>query len=378
MKRTFYYLIKNRTFKKILLEIIKLFFSSLVGFMLGLALHDFRKFIAGLILLIITSIIVAIINKKDINSFDIVNVLKNEAEAGNWTDVVCLGYPLSRPLWNSGRYLLRIKIGEMVKDAISRIPNEIVIGDKHYNCNYIHASLLIDDLGWTRYMNHQLQKAESNIKAGISIAKENKDYDIALKGYRHLAGISVREDNDTLLQEVLNELDNLQPFVEGYNNIKEINANRDYTRAEIYLKKKDYDNALHMVKDVQEIYEALKDEGRLVKTLDLSGRIYLAKGDYQRAKIEFLKGMNSALNSGRKERYLRIAISYFELNSKIVEIDTNYLEEEYYRDKVEFEKIFVNVTKIAEEVQQEIRLKDLHRNYKYLKKAMKKRVKENK
>lgn len=358
-------------------KIYELLLSGIVGYIVGLIISSQKNFFYSSAIVIMLVLVIAYIDKKDPDNFDIIKVLKRELRNKNWNEVVILAYPLSRPLWLSGRYSLRIKIGEIVKNALNHISDPIYIGDRCYNREFIYASILIDDLGWTKYMMGQMEAAIKNIEDGIEIAVKEQNYDIAIKGYRHLAGICVRENKYDRLEEVSKKLVELASYIGSYDNEVEIEANTKYTYAEIYLHKKDFQNAIKYCEEVQETYKNFHDNARCVKTMDLFGRIYMEMGDNRTALNKFSEGMEIALQSGRKERYLRMALKYFELNYKIQNTENCYDDTEYSNDIIEFDSIIENVKSISMEVQQVSAYRKIYKIYKKLKKIMKINLKKN-
>lgn len=358
-------------------KLYKLLLSGIAGYIVGLIISSQKIFFFSTAVVIILVFIIAFIDKKDPDSFDIIKVLKRELRNRDWNEVVILAYPLSRSLWLSGRYSLRIKIGEILKRALDHISAPIYIGDRCYNRNFLYASILIDDLGWTKYMMAQLEAAIKNIEDGIEMAVKSKNFDIAIKGYRHLAGIYVRENKFDSLEDVSKKLVDLAPCIASYDNKLEIEANTKYTFAEIYLHKKDFQNAIKYCKEVQETYTNLQDNARCVKTMDLFGRIYMEMGDHKSALNTFSAGMEIALQSGRKERYLRIALKYFELNYQIHNAKKCYDDTEYSNDIIEFDTIMRNVKSISMDVQQVSIYRKVYKIYKKMKKMMKINLKKN-
>ena len=101
-----------------------------------------------------------------------------------WEEVIKIGSVLSRPLWVTGKYKLRVEVGKLVEAAAS-------YNDRPHQ----QASALIDDLGWTKFVLGDVGAGKKYISHGISIAEKCSDSYMAHKGYRHLSAISMEEDN---------------------------------------------------------------------------------------------------------------------------------------------------------------------------------------
>lgn len=183
MKKIFYKIFKKRNVIDEFINIFKVFFSALIGFVLSLLLNNIYAFFIAFALLILSAIILSFLFSKRKNMFDILKLLKEEQMQRKWIEIIRLGYPLSRPLWLSARYNLRIEIGEYIKEAASSLPEQnIKIGNETLPVSKIYVSVLIDDLGWTNYVIEQTDVAISNIKVGILMAEEKNYIDLEIKG----------------------------------------------------------------------------------------------------------------------------------------------------------------------------------------------------
>ncbi len=246
-------------------------------------------------------------------SFELAKIVEQSYKAKNHVDVVRFGSQLSRPLWLSGMYYERIRIGQMIEDSASRVGmyDEQIIA-------------LIDDIGWTNAVVGNLDKAESHINDGVKLALEKKKYYFAAKGERHLAVIAERykgniEEANTHFKEALR----IANLMSDPNDKKEMRAGILYGMAELCIVGKDYSQALSLALESKDLYEKLGgEEERLVKSKSQLGKIYLELGEIQKSKDYFRAGLDEAQRLHRKDE---IAINLLGLG------EVNFKTRDYHR-----------------------------------------------
>ena len=380
-KEKLYYLFRNSTFKDNFVELfLRQGMSAFFGFVLALLLTNITSFVVALIVFVLIVFILSILLSKNKHQFDIVEILKEEQRASNWIEIVRIGYPLSRPLWLSGRYMLRVEIGEIVKNAAEKIGGDITIGDSSYNSYFILASVLIDDLGWTKFVVGQDIKAERNIKEGVRIAKENKFWNLAIKGNRHLIGIISEKNCSEEIETIFKEIESLKENIIDVNEKNVIEAGLLFSRAEYLLKVDKLDEAMKLTLSAQKLFFDLADFERYSKTFDLQAQILIAKGpsNYTQAKTVISEGMAISAKWQRKERYIRLAILSMQLKTKIIELDKHYTKTEYFQDKENMDNLFQKASEIGEDIDNETFLLQLKKSYKHFCKCAKKTIKTRK
>jgi tetratricopeptide (TPR) repeat protein len=244
-------------------------------------------------------------------SFELAKIVEENHKAKNYVEVVRFGSQLSRPLWLSGMYLDRIRIGEMIGDAAPRV-----------NMYKEQIVAFIDDIGWTNAVLGNLEKAERNIYYGIRLANERGMFYFAAKGERHLAGICQRYRNDinkgiTHFERAMEFADKIQDNVDKL----EMKAGILFGQADMYITSGQYNQALSAALESKNIYKTLGDqEERLVKSHSQLGRISLGLKDMQKAKDIFLAGLEEARRLHRRD----------EIASNLVGAGEVYFENEAY------------------------------------------------
>ena len=373
MKKDIYYLFKNSNFFSILFECIKMLFSGVIGYVIALLINNIWAFVVASVVLVIIIVIYSVLLSKKMHHFDILKILQEEQKKSNWFEIIRIGYPMSRPLWLSGRYMLRVEMGEIIKAAASAIDGgDVKIGNETINGRYILVSTLIDDLGWTRHMLGQTEKAKKSIEEGISIASENGYTALEIKGYRHLFGIYSSENSSEKIQQIEKELNRLiQNLPEDEK--AEIQLGLYFSKGEHAYRIGEYDTAIDYTKKAQQGYELIEDYERYVKTLDILGDIYMAQGNLHEAERNYRKGMSEAQKWQRKERYVTIVTDFLKLKIEMISEDIEYTPEESFRDKEAIETLYKETRQLCREIGNIPFEKELKKAYKQLIKTISKK-----
>ena len=371
MKKLFYKL-RSSDLKENIFDFVKILISAVAGYALGFLVVDIKYFIISMMVIIVFCAIASVAFAKNYHHFDLIDTIKDEQKRGNWVEVVRLGFPLSRPLWLSGRLETRVEIGEIIKTAVCSVNGSIKILDRTFDATYILSSVLIDDLGWTRFSMGQTEKAVSSIKEGIDVAKENQHWDIAIKGCRHLCGISLDINDEQLFWNMRSEIEKMIVHIKDEKKKKEIDASLDYSLAKLCRKQLKFDEALLLANSAKEKYESLNDYERVIKVFHLLGSINKDSGNYVSAEIIYLQGMEKARTWQRKERLLSLIEAYFDLKKTMIEIDVDYSVSEFFDDKEKFNNLLHEANEITRSTNQEDTRKAIHEKYKRLVKLAKK------
>lgn len=163
-----------------------------------------------------------------------------------WEEVLKIGSVLSRPLWVTGKYKLRVRLGKLTESAAAY--------GKHPNQQ---ASALIDDVGWTRFALGDASEAKNNILHGIRIAEECGNSFLAYKGYRHLSGITMENGNLTEATSYHDKsIEYAQKLQEGSSK-QEALAGLHVNEALLEMKRHNWDKALQELEASQTLYRSL-------------------------------------------------------------------------------------------------------------------------
>lgn len=229
-------------------------------------------------------------------SVELAKVVEHSYKTRSYRDVVRFGSEISRPLFLSGMYMERVKIGEMIEDSAARV-----------GASEEQIAALIDDIGWTSALLGDLSKADRAIMDGVRLAVEKEMYYLAAKGERHLAGIYLRYKND--VEGAVSHFSLATEYARKITNeVKrdEMLAGILYGHAEQHLNMKNYPQALQYAEESRQLYGKLgNEEERLVKLYSLIGGAYLGLSEIQKAKDAFRNGLEEAQRLQRRDEIAR-------------------------------------------------------------------------
>lgn len=370
---------KNTTFKEIFLFLVKQSISAVVGFILALLLTNMVAFAISLAIFIFVALIVSAIASNKKLQFDLLSIIKEARKHGHWIEIVRLGFPLSRQLWLSGRYNLRIAIGEFVKEAAFSIDEtkDIKIGNNVYNINYIRASVLIDDLGWTKfYIRQNDEDAERNILSGVDIAEKNSFIDLAIKGKRHLIGIYSKKNKNTDVEKMFLEIERLKNNLSDNTKINEIDADLLRSRSICFFMKEQWYDSINYAKNAKEQYIIINNYEKFVETFDLIAEGYIKLHEWNNAEFEITQGLNAAQKWEQNEKYIKLVILMFNLKNSFLANSLTFKESDFAINK--YKEMFNDAQGRCKKVENDQLLYELKYAYKSFLILYKKTCKQSK
>jgi tetratricopeptide (TPR) repeat protein len=220
----------------------------------------------------------------------LIDLLRGAYSKRNWEEVITLGRALSRPLWLTGRYQLRIEIGKLVESAAA-------FSDKPE----IQASALIDDLGWTSVALRRYEEAIQHIQHGLSVAQKANAYGLVCRAFRHLAGIYLKRNEIEQAEIYAKNAEDALKNVVDQRERDELIAGLAYQRARELQSKGDHASALTALISAQEMFARLADRDRAFKVYAPIGQVQLEMGDIAAAKDSFRRGLATARVSSRHD-----------------------------------------------------------------------------
>lgn len=234
-----------------------------------------------------------IAEKQDVTAVIVAEMQKAFTDR-RWEEVVRLGCALSRPLWITGRYALRIQLGTLVESAASYSQNVRA-----------QAAALIDDLGWTKASMGRHDEARRHIEHGIKLARQIGDEYLVCKGYRHLSGIAMRETDLSRAVSYLAEAKASLAAVSDVRLKSELEANFLYVEGVLLRRKGAYDEAITRLEEAQRRFTAMDDRDRAAKCFSAMGDAHLAARSIAAAKDSYRIGLAVARKLTRKDAELR-------------------------------------------------------------------------
>jgi tetratricopeptide (TPR) repeat protein len=231
--------------------------------------------------------------------------IESAYENERWTEVIKIGSALSEPLWYTGKFEIRMKIGKLVEDAAL-----------HADDVEERIEALLDDLGWTKYRLN-IPSAIQDIEKGLRLAIENNIPYYIAKGYRHLCHIyttmpSKISEAEKQYQEAKTQINFITDTVKR----NETYGNVEYAHAKLLEALTKYEEALKAIEDSISHYKLNNDLDRIVKMYNFKGHIILKLGNRSEAIEIFKEGQKLAIEISNNVNIIKngkdIAQMYYE------------------------------------------------------------------
>lgn len=211
-----------------------------------------------------------------------------------WDEVIKIGGVLSRPLWVTGKYRLRVKLGKLVEAASA-----------YSHRTKEQASALIDDLGWTKFVLGEVDEAKSNVLHGIKIAEESNNLYLTYKGHRHLSEIAVEAGS---LSEASTHYEMALKYAQQLPDgtlKQEAIAGLQLNKARMEIKRGNWEEALRELDAAEQLYQILGDNERRVKLYSFKGEVLYQMGQLKSAKDTYREGLSASKQESRKDSVLQ-------------------------------------------------------------------------
>lgn len=267
-----------------------------------------------------------VIDEKDAfiknHSDSICFLLEEATNRRRYQEVISIGSHLSLPLWYTGKYSLRIRIGHMVEFAAAQV------GDKKRQ-----ALVLIEDIGWTYIRIKEYAKGTENIKRGLVIAREIGDNYLISQAMRNMADIHlINMEKTTILSEKIKEstlckqcLDEALDLMQNMGDVKEqkeLCGNIHYTYCKYYFELGECQQALISLDTSMRIYAENGFVEKQIKLYVLKGQILLSESNE-----------NTSAAIGAFQEGLRLAQAYnvnVHIVSNAIELCKIYIQRENF------------------------------------------------
>lgn len=227
------------------------------------------------------------------HSDSICYILEEATNRKRYQEVISIGTNLSLPLWYTGKYNLRIRIGHMIEFAAAQV------GDKKNQ-----ALALIEDIGWTNIRIKNFSNGKDYITRGLKLAKEIDDSYLIAQATRNLADIHlINIEQINSLVDKTNEAQlcdkNLQEAIKYANKMKDSNKKAEllgniyYTYSKYFFAIGNTGEALKYVNKSFDIYKLHDLIQKQIKLFVLKGKILL-KEDLNSSIDSFQEGLRLA------------------------------------------------------------------------------------
>lgn len=213
----------------------------------------------------------------------LLDFFETKRKEGKDSEIIRWGLALSTPLWLSQKYEIRKAVGEFVENSAVTLGNTKAL-----------IKVLVDDIGWTSVELLDFNFADKKLNQAIKLAKENNEYVMLAKGYRHLFGLNFRQNNIEEAEKYLNL--SLSVINDLDENVKkgEIIAEYHYAKSTLENKKGNFTEALSEIEKAKFEYEKLQDKAWIIKIMARKGEILISLNQIEEAKNLFVKGVGEA------------------------------------------------------------------------------------
>lgn len=288
-------------------------YSSLnLTFMADTPWNIWALLVLALLFLLGTAIVVIIRrgtirpSEKQVDASDLykalVALLRRALDSADYREVVRLGDSLSRPLFESGEFVVRLELGKLTEEAAA-----------HIGAKDVQYRMLIDAIGWSHIELGNFSEAEKSIKHGLTLAEESGDAFYRAKALRHLGAIARRRGRVDEAVQLYETARRASTEIGNVTEARAMEAGITYAVAHLEYSRREFDGALVSVDNAIKLFRDLDDIYRLDMALVLKADIQVALDDRDRAKDTYRHVIQTSGQNRESVHYARAVIGLAEL-----------------------------------------------------------------
>lgn len=232
----------------------------------------------------------------------LLSTLKDALKSKNYAEVIRIGEALTRPLFESGSFSTRLKIGRVVEEAAARSERK----DKQ-------LSALIDSVGWSLVELGRYEEAKRPINHGMELSRETDNAFYEAKGLRHLGVIERRTKNYPEAEKYYKKSLAAAEKISDENEKEVMIAGLNYALASLYFYTGELDKADEYIELSISCFENLNDEYRLNMSLVTKGDIQFKRGQNDKARDTYRKVLRLADRNTEKLQVSRSCLGLSEI-----------------------------------------------------------------
>lgn len=232
----------------------------------------------------------------------LLSTLKDALRSKNYAEVIRIGEALSRPLFESGSFSTRLKIGRVVEEAAARSERK----DKQ-------MSALIDSVGWSLVELGRYDEAKRPINHGMELSRETGNAFYEAKGLRHLGVIERRTRNYSEAEQYYMKSLAAAEKISDANEKEVMVAGLNYALASLYFYMGELDKADEYIERSISCFESLSDEYRLNMSLVTKGDIQFKRGQNDKARDTYRRVLRLADRNTEKLQVSRSCLGLAEI-----------------------------------------------------------------
>ena len=229
-------------------------------------------------------------------------ILKDAFERGDYREVIRFGEALSRPLFESGEFDVRLRIGTITEEAAA-----------HLGAVDVQYRTLIDSIGWSLIELGDFRAATSRITHGKELAIVSGDAFYEAKASRHLGAIERRKGNNGQALDFYKEATEAAGRIFDLHEKAAMAAGITYATAHLEYSRQRYDDALDAVELAIQQFRDIEDIYRVDMALVLKADIQTALKQRDRAKDTYRSVIQSSKMNRESVHYARAVLGLSEL-----------------------------------------------------------------
>ena len=229
-------------------------------------------------------------------------LLRDALSRSEYREVVRLGDALSRPLFESGEFHIRLELGRLTEEAAA-----------HLGARDIQRRTLIDAIGWSLIELGHFPDALAALKHGLALAEEDGDAFYRAKALRHMGAIERRRGRMDDALDFYERGREASRAISDQTEAEAMEAGITYAVAHLRFSRRDYPEALIASDQAIELFKAIHDPYRVDMALVLKADILIALDQQAAAKDLYRSVLQSSKTNRESVHYIRATLGLAEL-----------------------------------------------------------------
>lgn len=230
-------------------------------------------------------------------------MIRHALDRSDYREVIRLGDALSRPLFESGEFAVRLQVGRMTEEAAA-----------HIGAREVQYRTLIDAIGWSLIELGDFIEAEAAICHGLGIAEDADDWFYVAKASRHIGAIARRRGDLDGAAERYDEARAAARKITKPSDAKAMEAGIMYALAHLQYTRRDFGRALKSVDETIALFTQLNDVYRQDMALVLKADIQLGLQKPEPAADTYRHVIQSSKLNRESVHYVRAVLGLAELH----------------------------------------------------------------
>ncbi|OZD47387.1 hypothetical protein CH252_21155 [Rhodococcus sp. 06-1477-1B] len=229
-------------------------------------------------------------------------IVKESFRRGDYREVIRFGDALSRPLFESGEFEIRLKVGSLTEEAAA-----------HVGAIEVQYRSLIDAIGWSLIELGSFSEANTKIRHGRELAAGAGDAFYESKALRHLGAIERRRGRNESALQLYEEAAGAAARI-GDEELKlTMEAGIEYAIAHLEFSMRQFDKSLMTTERAINRFRSLGDVYRVDMALVLKADVQAAVKQNDRARDTYRGVIQSSRLNREAVHYVRAVLGLVDL-----------------------------------------------------------------